>query len=292
MPLNIREENLSDLITAMRAGGSGAQEVNAAQAGGQQGLENVMKSDTMDLEQRKQVLMEAARKAQEERLTKSFSDKLGLDTRKQTEVERRNRAMEDILRNKAAADKGKSATKGKELQAKSMLYVGQAIPANSLIEQLEKTQIGLTDQVPGVPERFRSQERKQFEGAALRFATAVLRPETGAQANESEVKDTVKRFIPQSGDGPDVLLQKQAARKTFINLLSAIAKGDTDAANRLDQLIATPTTLARAARNQEAETAAAPALPAAPAAPAGGVDLSSMSDADLDALEQRLLNGQ
>lgn len=290
MPFNIREENLNDLISAFKAGGSGGAEVRAAQAGAQQGLDNTRAANADDLSARKQALLEAVAAAKDKRAGDQFTSTLGLDTRKAGETERHNKATEDILRNRAAAQANKGAVKGKELQAKSMLYVGQAMPANKLIEQLQNTQIGLMDQMPYVPERLRSQDRKAFEGAALRFATAVLRPETGAQANESEVRDTVKRFIPQAGDGKDVLLQKQAARQTFINLLSAIAKGDTDAANQLDKLIATPSTIARAARNQGSDAPAAAAPGAAPAA--GGVDLAQMSDEQLDALEASLLNGQ
>lgn len=293
MAYDIRRENTGDLLAVLTAGGSGGQEVKAAQAGAQQGFENTVASDKLDLEARKQRLIEAVEQAKQERLSDAFSKTLGLKERAQTETERRNRAMEDILRSKVNAAKAGGAAKGRELQAKSTLYVGQAIPANALIEQLQNTQVGLLDQVPGVPERLRTENRKRFEGAARRFATSVLRPETGAQANEQEIADTIKRFIPQSGDSEQVLIDKQASRKTFINLLSAIAKGDTTAADRLDQLIATPTTLARVGRNQGPETPAAPAPEAAPAAPAaGGFDLTGLSDADLDALEQRLLNGQ
>lgn len=191
-------------------------------------------------------------------------------------------------RTKAAGQTGaKTAARGIEAKNKATLYVGQAIPANELLNQMSGKFTGRMDRIEGVgplqvPERFKSGGRKSFEGAARRFASAVLRPETGAQANEQEIIDTQKRFIEQPGDTPDVIEEKRASRQTFINLLKAIAEGDQEAGLKLDELIATPSTLARAAKvKAERQTGAS-------LEPTGGEDLSAMSDEELE----RIANGQ
>lgn len=124
---------------------------------------------------------------------------------------------------------------------------------------------GKMDSIPML-DRMKSQPRKSFEQSALQFANAVLRPETGAQANESEIAETKRRFIAEPSDGPDVLAQKAASRKLVVKLLKQAALGDLQANAQLDMMAPERVTL----RERTGYVAPPPATDA-PAA-TGGLD--------------------
>jgi len=67
-----------------------------------------------------------------------------------------------------------------------------------------------------LPGRFKSDARKEFEQVEVNFITAVLRRESGAAISSEEFKDARSVYIPQVGDGEDVLAQKKLARKTVL----------------------------------------------------------------------------
>lgn len=193
----------------------------------------------------------------------------------------------------APAASGSRATDVKKLS----LYLGQMDLAIPIIDKLEADQSGrmsrLGADVPLVDsaiERFKSENRKRFEQAGRRFATAILRPETGAQANESEIKDTALRFLGQPGDAayPQVLEDKRAARQKARELLARATAGDLKAAEELDSFVA----------GYEPPPVGAPSQPspsrgAAPtAAPTGQKAPSEMTDEEIQAELERLQNGR
>lgn len=61
-----------------------------------------------------------------------------------------------------------------------------------------------------------SQEARQYERAQRDFASAVLRRETGAQINASEMEDVLRRYFPALGDSAETVAAKAAARERVI----------------------------------------------------------------------------
>jgi hypothetical protein len=70
--------------------------------------------------------------------------------------------------------------------------------------------------VPLVPERFKSEEKKLMEQAQRNFINAVLRRESGSAIAESEFESANKQYFPQPGDTEAVLEQKQRNREVAI----------------------------------------------------------------------------
>ena len=68
--------------------------------------------------------------------------------------------------------------------------------------------------VPDAIERYLSSaEYKQYKRAQMDFSTAVLRQETGAVINDSEVIWIDKTYFPEFGDDRQTILNKRQARR-------------------------------------------------------------------------------
>jgi len=65
-----------------------------------------------------------------------------------------------------------------------------------------------------MPERFKSDARKQFEQAEKNLITAILRRESGAAISSDEFKDARDVYVPQVSDPQDVLVEKAISRKS------------------------------------------------------------------------------
>ena len=71
--------------------------------------------------------------------------------------------------------------------------------------------------VPDAVERyFNTPKFKQYERAKIDFSTALLRQETGAVINESEIDWIDRTYFPQFGDDPQTLLDKRDARRAAL----------------------------------------------------------------------------
>lgn len=64
-----------------------------------------------------------------------------------------------------------------------------------------------------------SSEQQQVEQARRNFITAVLRKESGATISPEEFYGEDKKYFPQLGDSPPVILQKRAARDLAIRAM-------------------------------------------------------------------------
>lgn len=64
-----------------------------------------------------------------------------------------------------------------------------------------------------LPDFMKSQEFKRFEQSARAFAEGWLRKTSGAAISEGEWSNAFKQFLPQAGDGPELLAQKKRARQ-------------------------------------------------------------------------------
>jgi hypothetical protein len=61
-----------------------------------------------------------------------------------------------------------------------------------------------------------SPEYQKYKQASSNFITALLRQESGAAISKSEFERYDKEYMPQPGDGPEVLAQKSEARRVAI----------------------------------------------------------------------------
>lgn len=61
-----------------------------------------------------------------------------------------------------------------------------------------------------------SEDYRKYESAALRWSANLLYLKSGATATPEEVESTRRQFFPQPGDGPEVKVQKEQARKQEI----------------------------------------------------------------------------
>jgi len=83
-----------------------------------------------------------------------------------------------------------------------------------------------------------SAQQQQVDQARRNFITAVLRQESGASISPSEFANEEKKYFPQTGDTPQVIAQKQAARELAIKAMNIQAgpQGMRNAAPQGDPL--------------------------------------------------------
>jgi hypothetical protein len=101
--------------------------------------------------------------------------------------------------------------------------------ANNIINELETTfnpnnmRDLLASNLPFDPTAIEnlltSAEKKQYDRAKLDFTTSLLRKETGAVINESEIDYIDRTFFPQLGDDEEIVMQKRQARQQVIQSL-------------------------------------------------------------------------
>lgn len=71
----------------------------------------------------------------------------------------------------------------------------------------------ISENVLGLTNVTASKEHQQFEQAKKDWARAKLRDESGAVISEEEIENEIKTYFPVFGDSPEVVAQKEAARK-------------------------------------------------------------------------------
>jgi len=101
--------------------------------------------------------------------------------------------------------------------------------ANNIINELETTfnpnnmRDLLASNLPFDPTAIEnlltSAEKKQYDRAKLDFTTSILRKETGAVINDSEIDYIDRTFFPQLGDDEEIVMQKRQARQQVIQSL-------------------------------------------------------------------------
>ena len=69
---------------------------------------------------------------------------------------------------------------------------------------------------------FTSNDYRKYEAAGERWAQNFLYLKSGAQAPEQEVQRTMKQYLPQPGDGPEVIAQKTRARQEAMRNVEGI----------------------------------------------------------------------
>jgi hypothetical protein len=159
---------------------------------------------------------------------------------------------------KELAKSGASNINFNNEQAKAAGFADRARAAENVLSQLDSeglnTGAKLKDGLPfGVGNFFQSDEFQQYDQARRDFVNATLRRESGAVISPNEFANAEQQYFPQPGDGPGVIEQKRRNRQLVIE---GMVRG--------------------AGESYQPPAAQPPATPAP--------DLSSMSDADLEAI--------
>lgn len=115
-------------------------------------------------------------------------------------------------------------------QAKAVGFANRLQSANASMEKFGPALTDLKQKLKGgVPiagNYMVSPEYQQADQAVRDFINAQLRRESGAVISDSEFDNARKQYIPQPGDGPDVLAQKKEARAlAFRNMRMTSGRG-------------------------------------------------------------------
>lgn len=112
---------------------------------------------------------------------------------------------------------GSGGMKLTEQQSKDLTYWQRATGASGLLDKFTDALTSLGDnvasKVPMAGNYMVSPEFQQGNQAASEWLAAILRKDTGAAITKNEFDLYGPMYIPQPGDTPEVLQQKQAARK-------------------------------------------------------------------------------
>lgn len=76
---------------------------------------------------------------------------------------------------------------------------------------------------------YMSQEQQRYRQAQEDWVRAKLRKESGATIQDEEMNREIATYFPQVGDGPDVIAQKERARKTALDAMLRSAGRASDA---------------------------------------------------------------
>ena len=112
-----------------------------------------------------------------------------------------------------------AAGKKTEVQAKAEIFANKMELSERSINDLAVQGTSLAGKIAsGVPlgNYVQSPEYQKYKQASSNFITALLRQESGAAISKSEFDRYDKEYMPQPGDGPEVLAQKSEARRVAI----------------------------------------------------------------------------
>lgn len=99
-------------------------------------------------------------------------------------------------------------------------FAQRADDANTTITDLGSEFTGISSRGVGlVPQGLRTANRQLFTQASENFINAQLRRESGAAIAPSEFTNANRQYIPQPGDGPEVLEQKSRNRRVVAETL-------------------------------------------------------------------------
>lgn len=112
-----------------------------------------------------------------------------------------------------------------EAQSKDATYATRAEGALATLDQYAGALTGLKDTIAGgvpvVGNYGTSNEFQKASQAGKEFLQAILRKDTGAAITEDEMTQYGKTYLPEPGDGADVLAQKMQSRRRALEALKA-----------------------------------------------------------------------
>lgn len=118
-----------------------------------------------------------------------------------------------------------------EQQSKDVVYAARAEGAlaalDPVADQLASLSPRLLEYVPlGQGRRFQDPMFQVANNAGLEFLAAILRKDTGAAITAQEIDIYGQTYLPQPGDSPQLLAQKQQARRRALSALQAGMNAD------------------------------------------------------------------
>lgn len=115
-------------------------------------------------------------------------------------------------------------------------FAQRTAESGAIITELGPEFTGVASRATGlVPRGLQSDDRQRFDQATRNFINATLRRESGAAIAPSEFASANLQYIPQPGDGQEVLAQKQRNRETISASLKLEAG---DAFTQLEEILA------------------------------------------------------
>lgn len=131
----------------------------------------------------------------------------------------------------------------KQGEAASAGYANRLAESAALIDQsqgaLSSLGQNMKSHVPVIGNYLVSGEFQKGDQAERNFINAQLRRESGAAIAESEFANARKQYIPQPGDGPEVLAQKKAARDMAVRNMQ-LSAGNTLLPPGVNQMASPP----------------------------------------------------
>ncbi len=104
-----------------------------------------------------------------------------------------------------------------EGQAQAATYADRMQAANQMIESHAESGMDRANRaaaaIPGLGNSLVSSGYQQFDQASRDFINSILRRESGAVISDAEFDNARQQYLPQPGDGPEVLAQKAANRR-------------------------------------------------------------------------------
>jgi len=144
---------------------------------------------------------------------------------------------------------GQTPTKAlTDVQAKEQAYGTRASEANTYIEKLANSVVGMNPlsyaaqsaaEPNAIGNAFVSDNVRQVRQAERNFLTAILRRESGAVISPTEFKDGEKQYFPRPGDDEGTLAQKAENRQTAISTMLAGVPGN-NGSNPSNQTYSSP----------------------------------------------------
>lgn len=112
-----------------------------------------------------------------------------------------------------------------EGQSKDTVFATRAAGAMPILDENENALTNLGESVgssvPVVGNYLRSEEYQKAEQAGLEFLQAILRKDTGAAITSQEQTEYGRVYLPQPGDGPEVIRQKRESRARALEAIKA-----------------------------------------------------------------------
>lgn len=140
-----------------------------------------------------------------------------------------------------SAGKPKTPPRPTEIATRASLVYPRAAEAAQTLERFYTSGAPLkskASQIPIVGNYLMSDDEQQLNQAAETVASAILRLESGAAVTQNEVRSYAKQFIPQPGEGANVLAQKRATLRTQLEQMRRVASGASGGGE--PEVVATP----------------------------------------------------
>lgn len=118
---------------------------------------------------------------------------------------------------------GKPLTEG---QSKDTVFATRAEGALTVLDKVDTALTSFPERVAendptGLVRGMQTPEFQQAQQSGLEFLQAILRKDTGAAITPAEQQEYGRVYLPQPGDGPQIIEQKRASRRRALEAIKA-----------------------------------------------------------------------